>query len=81
MPRRVTSHRNSRMVSHLDGGSMQANLEWIEREWRNWLKSERGEKCVGTGRVKEHPEHIAKLFAAFCLERLRMEAEAAEQVG
>jgi hypothetical protein len=52
------------------GGKMKANLEWVNREWENWLKSEVGRKVVGTGRVKEHPEHIAKLFSAFCLEQL-----------
>jgi hypothetical protein len=54
---------------------MQANLEWINQEWRRWLETDLAKKIVGTGQVKEHPEHIAKLFAAFCLERLRIENE------
>lgn len=57
-----------------------ANLEWIEQTWRSWLVSERGKKCVGTGRVKEHPEHIAKLFAAFCLEELGNETAAMDAI-
>jgi hypothetical protein len=62
--------------------SMQANLEWINQEWRRWLESEQGKKTVPHGyKVKEHPEHVAKLFAAFCLDRLRLESEALDNVG
>jgi hypothetical protein len=54
---------------------MKANLQWIEQEWRKWLITERGKKITGTSAVKEHPEHIAKLFAAHCLEALHTEVE------
>ena len=49
---------------------MKANLEWINQQWELWLQSDVGRKLVGTGRVKEHPEHIAKLFSAFVAEQL-----------
>lgn len=56
---------------------IKVNLEWIEREWRRWVDSPTGQKIIPCGfRVKEHPEHVAKLFAAFCLDRLREESEA-----
>lgn len=56
---------------------MKANLEWIEKEWRRWVGSPVGQKVIPCGyKVKEHPEHVAKLFAAFCLERLDEESNA-----
>lgn len=58
---------------------IKANMEWINREWRRFLESPRG-KQIAPGEVKVGPQHLAKLFAAFCLDRLRMESEAEEAI-
>jgi hypothetical protein len=53
---------------------VKANLKWIEQEWNRWI----GDKDLVIG---DSAENTAKLFAAFCLERLQMEHEAIDKVG
>ncbi len=55
---------------------MQANLEWINQLWKSWLESEAGKKIVQhPSTIKQHSEHVAKLFAAYCMERLAEEKQ------
>lgn len=49
-----------------------ANLEWINREYERWIKTDRGQKVP---RSSLHTVHVAKLFAAHCLDALRAETE------
>lgn len=58
----------------------QANLQWINREFEKWLETERGRKIVPSGKVRTGPEHLAKLFAAHCLEALNSENDAMESL-
>ena len=57
--------------------AQQANLKWIEQEWNRFASSDSGRRALVM------PEFdlaaVAKLFAAFCIERLAME-NAAEEV-
>ena len=57
-----------------------ANLEWVNQEWRRFMDSERGRRICPTGEAKVGPTHLAKLFAAFCVERLQIEAKTAEKI-
>lgn len=54
---------------------MKTNLKWIEQEWKRFIETE--EKRLGVKDLInfETKEYIAKLFAAFCIERLYMENE------
>ena len=54
---------------------MQANLEWIQHEWLVWIASERGRKINPRMEYKVGVEHVAKLFAAHCLEALHAQVE------
>jgi hypothetical protein len=50
----------------------QANLEWIEHRWRDYIKF---------GKPMLDISQTAKLFAAYCLDCLRTESEIDEHVG
>jgi len=53
---------------------MKTNLKWIEQSWRAWLESDVGRKVVQhPSTIKQHSEHVAKLFAAFCVENLSID--------
>lgn len=62
---------------------MKTNLEWINQEWERWVENESTALGLSIDKVLdiESKEHIAKLFAAFCLNRLRIESEAMDSVG
>ena len=62
---------------------MKTNLQWINQEWRRWIDEESTALGVPVKQVLDvdSKEHVAKLFAAFCIDRLRIEAEAMDQVG
>ena len=62
---------------------MKTNLKWIEQEWNRWLENESDALGTPIRRVLDvdSKEHVAKLFAAFCIDRLRIEAEVMDQVG
>jgi hypothetical protein len=53
--------------------SKQANLQWIQQEWRKWVETERARKISPNRDYKVGVEHVAKLFAAHCLESLHRE--------
>ena len=57
-----------------DDMEVKANLEWIEQEWRRFTRDPRGQRALVAPTFD--PAAVAKLFAAFCLERLAMEHEA-----
>jgi hypothetical protein len=60
---------------------IKTNLQWIQQEWRRFLESPQGKKIAPSGQVKLGPEHLAKMFAAFCLDRLRIESEVDDEIG
>lgn len=51
--------------------SMQANLQWIQREWNKWVDTDRAKRISASGDYKLGVQHVAKLFAAHCVEALQ----------
>lgn len=51
-----------------------ANLEWVERRWREWITQDAGRRALVDPLIGL--ASTAKLFAAFCLERLDQEMKA-----
>jgi hypothetical protein len=62
---------------------LKTNLKWIEQEWDRWVENESTALGMPIYRMLElnSREHIAKLFAAFCIDRLRIEAEADDHIS
>ncbi len=66
-----------------EGTIKSANMVWIQQEWRRWIATDEAKKSAGQiienhaqGRRNDFGvEHIACMFAAFCLDRLRLENE------
>jgi hypothetical protein len=51
----------------------QANLKWIQLKWAEWLKTEVAMRYLRGNTPRYHCEHIAQLFAAFCMDKLQAE--------
>ena len=50
--------------------SEQANLEWIRQRWTEWLSTKQAMDYMRGAVPRYHCEHIALLFAAFCMDSL-----------
>ncbi len=61
---------------------MKGNLEWINREWEIWLKTNPGKDSnpYGAFDLRINQKQTAQLFAAHCLETLDKEIKVAEKL-
>jgi hypothetical protein len=57
---------------------MSSEIEWLNQEWKRFTETETGQRALVSPIMSL--SDVSKLFAAFCLKRLKMELTVEEEM-